>query len=56
MVAILLLLYAGPLLPGIDTMIAGKLFMVIAVFLTLWSMAYYLQMAAREFSGKKIDV
>ncbi|WP_174874384.1 CDP-diacylglycerol--glycerol-3-phosphate 3-phosphatidyltransferase [Vogesella oryzae] len=56
MVAILLLLYAGPIIPGIDTMIAGKLFMVIAVILTLWSMAYYLQMAAREFSGKKIDV
>jgi hypothetical protein len=30
--------------------------MVIAVILTLWSMVYYLRMAAREFSGKKIDV
>lgn len=56
MVAILLLLYAGPLLPGVDTLWLGNLFMVVAVILTLWSMAYYLRMAAREFSGKKIDV
>ncbi|MDC7716415.1 CDP-diacylglycerol--glycerol-3-phosphate 3-phosphatidyltransferase [Vogesella sp. DC21W] len=56
MVAILLLLYAGPLVPGLSTMLAGKLFMIVAVILTLWSMVYYLQMAAREFSGKKIDV
>ncbi|HJV06405.1 MAG TPA: CDP-diacylglycerol--glycerol-3-phosphate 3-phosphatidyltransferase [Chromobacteriaceae bacterium] len=56
MVAILLLLYAGPLLPGVDTLWLGNLFMVVAVILTLWSMAYYLRMAAGEFSGKKIDV
>ncbi|MBV8680200.1 MAG: CDP-diacylglycerol--glycerol-3-phosphate 3-phosphatidyltransferase [Aquitalea sp.] len=56
MLAILLLLYAGPLFPGVDSLLAGNIFMVIAVILTLWSMVYYLRMAAREFSGKKIDV
>ncbi|OWY37793.1 CDP-diacylglycerol--glycerol-3-phosphate 3-phosphatidyltransferase [Xenophilus sp. AP218F] len=56
MVAILLLLYAGPLPAGVSALIVGNVFMVIAVILTLWSMAYYLRMAAREFSGKKIDV
>lgn len=56
MVAILLLLYAGPVIPGVDTLILGNLCMVIAVFLTLWSMVYYLRMAAHEFSGKKIDL
>ncbi|OQS40771.1 CDP-diacylglycerol--glycerol-3-phosphate 3-phosphatidyltransferase [Chromobacterium haemolyticum] len=53
MVAILLLLYAGPLLPGVSTLILGNAFMVLAVILTLWSMVYYLRMAAKEFSGKK---
>ena len=52
MVAILLLLYAGPLLPGVSTLILGNAFMVVAVILTLWSMVYYLRMAAKEFSGK----
>ncbi|MDF0606225.1 CDP-diacylglycerol--glycerol-3-phosphate 3-phosphatidyltransferase [Neisseriaceae bacterium TC5R-5] len=56
MVAILVLLYNGPILPGISTLLLGKLFMIVAVILTLWSMVYYLRMAAREFSGKKIDV
>ena len=56
MLAILLLLYAGPLVPGLSTLLLGNIFMVIAVILTLWSMVYYLRMAAREFSGKKIDV
>ena len=55
MVAILLLLYAGPVIPGIDTWTLGNLCMVVAVILTLWSMVYYLRMAAHEFSGKKID-
>ncbi|WON83249.1 CDP-diacylglycerol--glycerol-3-phosphate 3-phosphatidyltransferase [Chromobacterium haemolyticum] len=54
MVAILLLLYAGPLLPGVSTLILGNAFMVLAVILTLWSMVYYLRMAAKEFSGKKL--
>lgn len=56
MIAILLLLYAGPLIAGLDSLWLGNIFMVIAVILTLWSMVYYLRMAAKEFSGKKIDV
>ncbi|MBI3144198.1 MAG: CDP-diacylglycerol--glycerol-3-phosphate 3-phosphatidyltransferase [Pseudogulbenkiania sp.] len=56
MVAILLLLYAGPIIPGLSTLLLGNVFMVLAVILTLWSMVYYLRMAAREFSGKKIDI
>ena len=56
MLAILLLLYWQPLWPGFDTPLYGNILMVIAAILTLWSMVYYLQMAAREFSGKKIDV
>lgn len=55
MVAIFLLLYAGPVVPGIDTLILGNIFMIVAIILTLWSMAYYLQMAAKQFSGKKIE-
>jgi CDP-diacylglycerol--glycerol-3-phosphate 3-phosphatidyltransferase/cardiolipin synthase len=56
MVAILMLLYDGPIIPGVDTWTLGNLCMVVAVILTLWSMVYYLRMAAHEFSGKKIDV
>ena len=56
MVAILLLLYAGPIIPGLSTLLLGNVFMVLAVILTLWSMVYYLRMASREFSGKKIDI
>jgi CDP-diacylglycerol--glycerol-3-phosphate 3-phosphatidyltransferase/cardiolipin synthase len=56
MVAILLLLYDGPVIPGLDTSVLGNACMVVAVILTLWSMIYYLRMAAHEFSGKKIDL
>jgi cardiolipin synthase len=56
MLAILMLLYAGPLIPGVDTWALGNLCMVLAVILTLWSMVYYLQMAAHEYRGKKIDL
>lgn len=52
MLAILLLLFAGPLIPGISTLTLGNIFMVIAAILTLWSMVYYLRVAAREFSVK----
>ena len=55
MVAILLLLYAGPLLPGFDTLLLGNFCMIIAVILTLWSMVYYLKMAAGEISSKKFE-
>jgi CDP-diacylglycerol--glycerol-3-phosphate 3-phosphatidyltransferase len=52
--AIMLLLWKQPVVPGIDTLFMGNVLMVIAAILTLWSMVYYLRMAAREFSGKKI--
>jgi len=52
--AIMLLLWKQPVVPGIDTLFIGNVLMVIAAILTLWSMVYYLRMAAREFSGKKI--
>ncbi|GGY04276.1 CDP-diacylglycerol--glycerol-3-phosphate 3-phosphatidyltransferase [Paludibacterium paludis] len=55
MVAILLLLYAGPLVPGVDTLLLGNACMVIAVILTLWSMVYYLKMAADEIAEKKME-
>lgn len=56
MLAIVLLLYAGPILPGLHALFLGNFFMVVAIILTLWSMAYYLKMAAGQFAGKKIDV
>ncbi|MCW3479562.1 CDP-diacylglycerol--glycerol-3-phosphate 3-phosphatidyltransferase [Neisseriaceae bacterium JH1-16] len=52
--AIMLLLWKQPVVPGIDTLFMGNVLMVVAAILTLWSMVYYLRMAAREFSGKKI--
>ncbi|WP_434629509.1 CDP-diacylglycerol--glycerol-3-phosphate 3-phosphatidyltransferase [Chromobacterium sp. CV08] len=56
MLAITLLLYDGELIPGWDARHIGNFSMYVAVVLTLWSMVYYLQMAAKEFAGKKIDV
>ncbi|WP_225548018.1 CDP-diacylglycerol--glycerol-3-phosphate 3-phosphatidyltransferase [Chromobacterium violaceum] len=56
MLAITLLLYDGTLVPGLDARGLGNFSMYVAVILTLWSMIYYLQMAAKEFAGKKIDV
>ena len=53
MVAILLLLYWQPLLPGIDTPMLGNFLMVIAAILTLWSMVYYLQMAGQQLRAEK---
>ncbi|MGL6071826.1 CDP-diacylglycerol--glycerol-3-phosphate 3-phosphatidyltransferase [Craterilacuibacter sp.] len=55
MVAILLLLYAEPVFPFVSTLVIGNIFMVVAVILTLWSMVYYLRMAAKEFADKKMD-
>jgi CDP-diacylglycerol--glycerol-3-phosphate 3-phosphatidyltransferase/cardiolipin synthase len=49
MVAILLLLYAQPLIPGLDPFLFGNGLMVVAAILTLWSMVYYLKMAAEQF-------
>ncbi|MGD9787741.1 MAG: CDP-diacylglycerol--glycerol-3-phosphate 3-phosphatidyltransferase [Sulfuricellaceae bacterium] len=48
MVAILLLLYHGPLVAGLDGQTAGTFLIYLAAFLTLWSMAYYLKMAAPQ--------
>ncbi|OHX14206.1 CDP-diacylglycerol--glycerol-3-phosphate 3-phosphatidyltransferase [Chromobacterium sphagni] len=56
MLAITLLLYDGRLMFGVDARMAGNFSMYVAVVLTLWSMVYYLRMAAKEFAGKKIDV
>jgi len=53
MVAILLLLYWQPIVPGIDTPMLGNFLMVIAAILTLWSMAYYLQMAGQQLRAEK---
>lgn len=55
MTAILLLLWAGPLIPGINTIYLGNVLMVLAAILTLWSMAYYLKMAAVEFRNADND-
>jgi len=52
--AIMLLLWAQPIIPGVSTLLLGNVLMVVAAILTLWSMVYYLRMAGREFSGKKI--
>lgn len=52
MLSILLLLFAGPIIPGISTLVLGNIFMGVAAILTLWSMVYYLRVAAREFSAK----
>jgi cardiolipin synthase len=49
MVAILLLLWAGPLLPGISTQFIGTLALYVAGILTIISMFYYLQLAAQQF-------
>lgn len=56
MIAILLLLFAEPVVPGVGTLMIGNTFMMLAVILTLWSMIYYLRMASHELVGKKIDL
>jgi CDP-diacylglycerol--glycerol-3-phosphate 3-phosphatidyltransferase len=48
MVSILLLLYHGPLVAGLDAQMAGTFLIYLAAFLTLWSMVYYLKMAAPQ--------
>lgn len=53
MVAILLLLYWQPIVPGIDTPMLGNFLMVIAAILTFWSMVYYLQMAGQQLRAEK---
>lgn len=51
MVAIPMLLYQHPLI-GVDVRYVGGKLILLAVVLTLWSMAYYLQMAWPVISGK----
>jgi len=48
MVSILLLLYHGPLVAGLDAQTVGTFLIYLAAFLTLWSMVYYLKMAAPQ--------
>lgn len=45
MIAICLLLFANPLIPGINTLTVGTVCLFVAAVLTLWSMGYYLRMA-----------
>jgi cardiolipin synthase (CMP-forming) len=45
MIAILLLLYHDPLLPGLSTALLGTWLIYLAALLTLWSMFYYLRAA-----------
>ncbi|UXY13715.1 CDP-diacylglycerol--glycerol-3-phosphate 3-phosphatidyltransferase [Chitiniphilus purpureus] len=49
MVAILLLLWWGPLLPGVSTALVGRLALDVAAILTIVSMCYYLRVAAQQF-------
>ncbi|MDK2125732.1 CDP-diacylglycerol--glycerol-3-phosphate 3-phosphatidyltransferase [Parachitinimonas caeni] len=52
MVAILLLLYHEPLIPGVPTDFIGTILLFAAALLTLWSMGYYLRMAWPQLSEK----
>ncbi len=46
MIAIIVLLLYEPLLPGVSTPLVGTICVWIAAVLTLWSMVYYLRLAA----------
>jgi cardiolipin synthase len=52
MVAIVLLLFDGPLAPGIHTEVLGTWLIRIACGLTIWSMAYYLQKSLPDIRAK----
>ncbi|AOX99315.1 CDP-diacylglycerol--glycerol-3-phosphate 3-phosphatidyltransferase [Jeongeupia sp. USM3] len=49
MLAILFLLWSGPLLPGVPTDLIGAIALYIAGVLTIVSMFYYLRVAAQQF-------
>ncbi|GHD61051.1 CDP-diacylglycerol--glycerol-3-phosphate 3-phosphatidyltransferase [Jeongeupia chitinilytica] len=49
MLAILFLLWYGPLLPGVPTDLIGSIALYIAGVLTIVSMFYYLRVAAQQF-------
>lgn len=51
MIAILMLLHHDPLFGVIDMRFPGTMLIYIAAVLTLWSMAYYLKMAASSIRG-----
>ncbi len=53
MIAVLLLLFDAPLMVGVNTRLLGNIFMVLAAVLTLWSMGYYLKMAAIQMRTQK---
>ena len=53
MVAILLLLYAAPVLGMIDALVIGTALIYIAAVLTVWSMFYYLRLALPARLGKR---
>lgn len=55
MIAVLLLLFDAPLplMTGVNTRLLGNIFMVLAAVLTLWSMGYYLKMAAVQMRTQK---
>lgn len=53
MIAVLLLLFDAPLVAGVNTRLLGNIFMVLAAVLTLWSMGYYLKMAAAQMRTQK---
>ena len=53
MIAVLLLLFDAPLVAGVNTRLLGNIFMVLAAVLTLWSMGYYLKMAAIQMRTQK---
>lgn len=49
MVAIFFLVWAEPIIPGVSTHLIGTVAMYIAAILTIWSMFYYLRVAAEQF-------
>ncbi len=52
MSAIVLLLLDLPLVPGVHSGVLGTACLWVAALLTLWSMGYYLRLAAPHLSGK----
>jgi CDP-diacylglycerol--glycerol-3-phosphate 3-phosphatidyltransferase len=51
--AILVLLWANPLIPHLSTLWLGNVLMWIAAILTIWSMFYYLNIAIGKFIKKE---
>ncbi len=49
MVAIFLLVWSEPIIPGVSTHLIGTVAMYIAAILTIWSMFYYLRVASEQF-------